>query len=204
MGGDEGVSFGCHIGGFFAGFGRLVLEGDEQRSARGGMSRLSVTFDGKPVCLPASREKDERKTMSPDTLIKELATELGNVMRTLDEAHLRQNYEEELIDVAARLVLKLKSRNITIAPVTTRAEKIERDCEKAAARIFDIFGGWMQTHPTYCVVIDKDTTGKPGVALRSGMTPLAFFQGETVQDACAQAAQTILFNEGEKDDREQA
>ena len=141
--------------------------------------------------------------MTPNTLIKELATELGTVIKNIDEAHLRENAEEELVDMAARLVLALKKKAITITPVSSREAEIAESYGAAAVRIFDVFTGWLRTHSTFCVALDTSTTGKFGVALRSGMTPLAFFQGETVQDACAQAAQTIEMNEGEHNERAQ-
>lgn len=133
--------------------------------------------------------------MTPNDMIQTLATELQDVLRNLDETRLRADPDEEFIDLAARLVLQLKKKAITVVPVEKRPDEIARKHGEAAARIFNIFTGWLQTHPTYCVVIDTSTTGKFGVVLRSGMTPLAFFQGEGVQDACAQAAQTIEMND---------
>jgi len=140
--------------------------------------------------------------MSPDTLIRELATELQDVIRNLDETHLRANPEEEFVDLAARLVLKLQRKAITIAAVPSAAEQMESTRGSAAQRIFDIFTGWLQGHPERHFITRFDSSGKFEIVMRETGEVKAFFQGGTVQDAYAQAAQTISF-EGESDGKEE-
>jgi hypothetical protein len=134
--------------------------------------------------------------MTPNDMIKELATELQSVIRELDETHLKQNPEEEFVDLAARLVLKLKQKAITIVPVPSTAQQMDASRGDAASRIFDIFTTWLRKHPECSYVTEISLSGKFGIVVRTpGEKPRAFFQGETVQDAYAQAAQTFAFDE---------
>ena len=133
--------------------------------------------------------------MTPDALIQALASELKDVLRTLDEDHLRENHEEELVNLAARLVLKLNRKAITIIPIPSRAERIQRGEAEAAQRIFDVLSTWMNKHPECSLVTEKGISGKFGIVVRTPGATQAFFQGESIQDAYAQAAQAISFEE---------
>jgi|WetSurMetagenome_2_1015567.scaffolds.fasta_scaffold135095_2 hypothetical protein len=75
------------------------------------------------------------------------------------------------------------------------------DQSEAAQRIFDIFTRWMLANPRcYYTTGINWKTGKfemevfPDRFLHG--KPLAHFQGETIQDCYAQAAQTIEFKGG--------
>lgn len=133
--------------------------------------------------------------MTPDAMIREIAAELGSVLRGLDEGHLRESPEDELVDLAARLVLKLNRKAITVTPIPSRAERIRRGEGEAAQRIFEILTAWMNKHPECSFVTEKGLSGKFGIVVRTPGATQAFFQGESIQDAYAQAAQAISFEE---------
>jgi hypothetical protein len=141
--------------------------------------------------------------VSPDTLIRELATELQDTIRNLDKSHLRENPEEEFTDLAARLVLKLQRKAITIVPLPTAAEQMESTRGSAAQRIFDIFTDWLQGHPERHFITRFDSSGKFEIVMRVDGQVKGFLQGESVQDACGQAAQVISFNGGSIDGEEE-
>jgi hypothetical protein len=139
--------------------------------------------------------------VTPDILIRELATELQDAIRNLDESHLRENPEEEFVDLAARLVLKLKRKAITIVPAPTAAEQMESTRGAAAQRIFGIFTDWLYGRPGRHFITRFDSSGRFEIVMREDGAVKAFFLGESVQDAYAQAAQTISF-EGECDEEQ--
>ena len=141
--------------------------------------------------------------MTPDDMIGELASELQYVFRNLDEGYLHEHPEDAFINLAARLVLRLKKT--TFVPVPSRATMLQRAEGEAALRIFDILTVWLRKHPKMRCVTCFTPEGKfefmaldtvDGVMPYPRTQTFAFFQGESVQDAYAQAAQTIEMNEG--------
>lgn len=66
---------------------------------------------------------------------------------------------------------------------------------EAATRIFDILTRWMKTHPGCSYDTRMSATGKFQVVVKEPEGTTLFF-GESIQDAYAQAAQAISFNEG--------
>jgi len=67
---------------------------------------------------------------------------------------------------------------------------------KAAARIFELFNDWLAPGRTYC--IEMTPSGRVVVRLTRPDGVCLIFNGADVQDACAQAAQTLWCNEGEE------
>lgn len=134
--------------------------------------------------------------MTPDAMLQELANELKDVIRNLDEAHLRKNPEEEFVELAARLLIKLNRKALTLTQVPSTAEQAESEKGKAAQRIFDIFTAWMRRHPERSYETVFGSSGKFEIVMRGEDKALAFFQGESIQDAYAQAATALSFNEG--------
>jgi len=129
--------------------------------------------------------------------MNELAHALKEVIGETDEGYLEQEPEDAYTDLAARLVFRLSKGSLTVAPVvpaeTARREEIERTRGAAAARIFGILTEWMLGHPERHCISGVDRSGKFEVIVRTGGETRAYFQGVTVQDAYAQAAQTISF-----------
>jgi len=82
----------------------------------------------------------------------------------------------------------------------TRSEfeqRIQIEQGEAARRTFEILTAWALDNPDYALALDvSPETGKLQIEFirRPNAVPRARFQGETFQDACAQAAQTIQFD----------
>jgi len=146
--------------------------------------------------------------MTPNDMIKELAHALKEVIGDSDEGYLEQEPEDAYVDLAARLVFRLSKGALTISPVvpaeTTRREEIKRNHGEAATRIFGIFTEWMLGHPERHFISGTDRSGKFEVIVRAGSETRAYFQGATIQDAYAQAAQTISFEGVTDGEKEQA
>lgn len=140
--------------------------------------------------------------MHPNSMIAELAAGLRDVIQDSDETYLKNAPEEAFIDLASRLVLRLSKGSLTVVPVVplaaARKAEIARVRGDAAARILDIFTLWMSKHPECSFVTEKGLSGKFSIIVRAPGEPhtRAFFQGDCIQDAYAQAAQTISFNGG--------
>ena len=131
-----------------------------------------------------------------DNQLHALADGLRDVIQETSESYLRESPENAYTDLACRLLLRLRE-TLTILPVTQVATARIRDGQlKAAARIFDIFTRWMLEHPEYSYSTDVGASGKFELTFKKSGTTQAFFQGESIQDAYAQAAQVIDFNGG--------
>ena len=148
------------------------------------------------------------KSVTPNDMIKELAHALKEVIGETDEGYLEQEPEDAYTDLAARLVFRLSKGALTVAPVvpaeTARREAIFRAQGAAAARIFGIFTEWMVGRPERHCISGFDRSGKFEVVMRTGGETRAYFQGVTIQDAYAQAAQTITFQGLTDGEEEQA
>ena len=64
----------------------------------------------------------------------------------------------------------------------------------AAARIFSVFTDWIRG-PEVCCTITRASSGRFEVTLKTEDKTLTF-RGHSVQDACAQAAQFLNFDDG--------
>jgi hypothetical protein len=125
-----------------------------------------------------------------DETTQALAAVLCELIREVDESYIKDNPEDAFIDLAAKLVLRLSRRQLTVVPAIQAAQA------DAAKRIFDIFSTWLQMQPDRSFVTRIDESGKLEVLTVSPNGIQAFFQGSDVQDAYAQMAQTIAFNGG--------
>lgn len=131
-----------------------------------------------------------------DDQIRELAAGLRDVIRETDESYLEKSPEEAYEDLAARLVLRL-SKSLTIQSVAqTIVTRTRLEQAEAAQRILDIFTRWMHEHPECHYVTGLGSKGQFELTVRSSGETKAYFQGGSIQDAYAQAAQTINFNGG--------
>jgi len=129
-------------------------------------------------------------------MIRELAHALKDVLRETDEGYLEREPEDAYVDLAARLIFRLSS-TLTIVPYReARRAEIARTRGASAARIFDIFTAWLHKCPECSYTTERGVSGKYELVVRTPGKTHAFFQGESVQDVYAQAAQTIEFNEG--------
>jgi hypothetical protein len=89
-----------------------------------------------------------------------------------------------------------------------RTKEIETAFARSAARIFDILTRWLSDHPKASLDTRRSLDGRVQLTIRDAhmihvggtmiysSNDLASFQGETLQDAYAQAAMTIEFNGG--------
>jgi len=66
---------------------------------------------------------------------------------------------------------------------------------EAATRIFELFNNWLAPGRMYC--IEMTATGRVAVRLTRPDGTVQIFHGSDVQDACAQAAQTLWCDEEE-------
>lgn len=132
-----------------------------------------------------------------DNQIRELAAGLRDVISETDDDYLEKSPNEAFEDMAARLVLRL-SKSLTILSVA-QAKVLETRVAQAEAaqRILDIFTRWMHEHPECHYVTGLGSKGQFELTVRSSGETKAYFQGGSIQDAYAQAAQTINFNGGE-------
>ena len=128
-----------------------------------------------------------------DDIMISLAASLRDVMQATPEDVLIENPEDVYTDLALRLVLRLARERLTIVP------SIQNEHDMAARRIFDVFTRWMQKQPwIYCDTCFNPLSGKFEITLTDAVNDeiRGFFQGESIQDAYAQAAQTIALSGG--------
>ena len=139
-----------------------------------------------------------RKNIRLDTATQDIAASLRDAIASTDAAALERDPEEEFIDFACRLVLGLQKRGLTIVSIPTREEQIQIAQDKAASRILEILTNWMRKNPRCSFDTRKSESGKFQIVVKTPESPVSqLFFGESVQDAFAQAAQTINFNGGE-------
>ena len=119
-------------------------------------------------------------------LTQELAEALRDVIVETPDSDVVDSPQDFYEDLAARLVIRLSKRAVTVAPV---------HCV-AAARIFDIFTKWLTEDPKRAYVT-RTNGSKFEVATVTPEGLRELFRGESVQDAYGQAAQTIELNGGE-------
>jgi len=133
---------------------------------------------------------------TPDVgdMINELALGLRDTIQAIPMSAFEADSEKAFMELARRLVTRLQ-KTIAIVPAPTKKEKRRLAEAEAAARIFDIFTKWMRAnkHRTYTVRISH--AGRFQVSVESAPALTEVFFGESAQDAQAQAAQTIDFNE---------
>lgn len=150
--------------------------------------------------------------MTPQDVINELARALRTVIVETDEAHLRANPSEAYIDLACRLIFQMKA--ITVVPVKTpeeargaREDQIRKADYEALEYMFKTLDGWLRGRDPGIRTLETaaNTVGRVEVTLsevktlgeQAGPEVRGFFQGESVRDAYGQAAQTIVFGDGE-------
>ncbi len=137
-----------------------------------------------------------RKPVSLDSSTRDISASLRDAIAATDAAALEKDPEEEFIDFACRLVLQLQKRGLTIVSLPTREEQIQIAQDKAASRILTILTNWMRANPGCSFDSRISASGKFQIVLKTNPGVQLFF-GESIQDAYAQAAQTINFNSGE-------
>jgi hypothetical protein len=126
-----------------------------------------------------------------DETTQALAAVLCELIREADDSYIKENPEDAFVDLAAKLILRLSRKQLTVASASQHAGA------EAAKRIFDVFTTWMQMQPDRAYVTRlNETSGKFEVTTLSPNGIQAFFQGGDVQDAYAQMAQVLLFSGG--------
>lgn len=134
-----------------------------------------------------------KKHTNLDVMVRELAGSLRDAIDDTDLADLEKNPEDAYIDLACRLILQMREK-LTIVPVPSREDQINLENAAAAVRTFDTLTQWMKRDGG-----SYDTRMSPSGTVQMVMkapTATKIFFGETVQDAYAQAAQAISFNDG--------
>lgn len=153
----------------------------------------------RPLKEPMPAKKNSapiaRKGSTLDSSTRDISASLRDAIAATDAAALEKDPEEEFIDFACRLVLQLQKRGLTIVSIPTREEQIQISQSKAAARILEILTTWMRANPGCSFDTRKSESGKFQIVVKTPKSTELFF-GESVQDAYAQAAQTINFNGG--------
>lgn len=137
---------------------------------------------------------DPPRTSTLDGMTRALAAGLRDVIEATSTAYLREDPEDAFIDLAARLIFRLREE-LTVVPIPHAAERARIMQADAAARIFDIFTRWMKAHPGRSYETRISASGKFQVVVKTKGGTQLFFGGD-VQDAYAQAAQAIDFNGG--------
>lgn len=146
--------------------------------------------------MNAKTEPKPQAAMNLDAQVRELAAGLRDAIRETPDSYLKENPEDAYVDLACRVLFRLAGK-LTILPtdqITVLRARYSRS--DAALRILDIFTRWLREHPecTYSTTIGA--SGKVELTFKTRDEVRAFFRGESVQDAYAQAAQTIDFNGG--------
>lgn len=144
--------------------------------------------------MPA-KKSTARKTAHLDTVTQDIAASLRDAISSTDVVALERKPEEEFIDFACRLVLGLQRRGLTVVSIPTREDQIQIAQDKAASRILEILTAWMRKNPGCSFDTRKSVSGKFQIVVKTLKSTELFF-GESLQDAYAQAAQTIEFNGG--------
>ncbi len=139
--------------------------------------------------------KPEPVPMSLDDMTRVLAAGLREAIQDVPLSYLKAEPEEAFIDLACRLIFGLRT-TLTIVPVPPVDDRVRVACAEAAARTFAIFTRWLREHPECSYQTKISASGKFQIVVKTPKATQLFF-GETVQDACAQAAQTIEFNGGD-------
>lgn len=122
--------------------------------------------------------------------MSELSAALRDVIEdTSLEALEKEAPEDVYVDLACRLVARLSG---SVAIVSSASFDRLRD-DGAARRIFDILSAWL-ADPEHSFTLRVSKTGRFEL-IASDDKPHLFF-GVSMQDACAQMAQTILFKGG--------
>lgn len=148
-------------------------------------------------CEPPKRPKTKpapKKAMSLDDMTREVAAGLRDVINETDEAYLKKDPEDAYIDLACRLIVRLQKASLTVVPTPHLKEHIRISQAEAATRTFNILTHWMLFHPGCSLTTKISASGKFQVVVKKPQETRLFF-GETVQDAYAQAAQTLSFDE---------
>jgi hypothetical protein len=131
--------------------------------------------------------------MTLEEMIRELAAGLRDVIQDASLDYIDEDPENAFLDLATTLVLRLRDK-LTIVPVTSQ-DRVQAEQNAAAGRILDIFTRWMRENPDRSYVTRISPSGKFQIVVKDSNGTELFF-GQTIQDACAQAAQTICL-EGE-------
>lgn len=127
-----------------------------------------------------------------DDVIRELAAGLRDLIREAPMAYLESDPENAFVDLASRFVFRLREK-LTFVPAS---QSVRNEEAEAALRILNIFTQWMIEHPDHGFSTVRESSGKFSVSVMATPKLKAYFQGGSVQDAYAQMAQTIVFNEG--------
>lgn len=134
--------------------------------------------------------------MSLDDMTRELAAGLKDAIDEIDLECLKRDPEEAFVDLACRLIFRLRAA-LTIVPAPNPEERIRVAQSEAATRTFNIFTHWMLKHPGASYDTRMSDSGKFQIVVKTpdACQRIRLFFGETVQDAYAQAAQTLSFDD---------
>jgi seryl-tRNA synthetase len=140
--------------------------------------------------------------MTSEDVIHELAEALRDTINEIDELYVRANPESAYLDLACKLIFRMKT--VTIVPVHAQVESREAEIRQAegegAVRIFEALDRWLLAREAGARSIETgvNVAGRREITMTEGANTnyevKGFFQGESLQDACAQAAQVLLFN----------
>lgn len=138
----------------------------------------------------------ESDTMNLESQVRELATGLRDIILETPDAYLKENPEDAYVDLACRLIFRLAGK-LAILPAEQIATAHVRDGQaRAAVRTLDILSKWLRAHPKCGYGTEIGASGKIELTMKVAGETRGFFQGESVQDAYAQAAQVVDFNGG--------
>lgn len=135
------------------------------------------------------------KAMSLDDMTRELAAGLRDAIEETDLSYLKRDPEEAFTDLACRLIFHMRA-TLTVVPVPGPEERARVAQAEAAARIFAILTKWMSASPGRSYSTRISPTGKFQIVVKTPKGTELFFGGD-IQDAYAQAAQTLSFDEAQ-------
>jgi len=132
--------------------------------------------------------------MNLEDMTRELAASLRDAIEGTDISYLKEDPEDAFIDLACRLIFRLRA-SLTVVPTPDPEERARIAHAKAAMRIFSILTIWLKVHPECSYTTQISASGTCQLVMKTPTETKLFF-GTSVQDAYAQAAQTIDFNGG--------
>lgn len=132
-----------------------------------------------------------------DTL-QAVAAALRDAIRDTPDSAAAEPPEEVHTDLACRFLLRLARQGATILPTSkAAAPNVAAKRAEAAERTLAVLTGWLLDHPECSYVTEVAPAGTFEVTFLDRDDEVrAYFSGTSVQDAYAQAAQTLILDGG--------
>lgn len=137
--------------------------------------------------------KKEQETVTLEDMTQELAAALRDVITETPDK-LEDAPDEVHRDLAVRFIHRIAGKLVILPPEHELV--IERAKRDSAVRVLEFFEVWLSsTEKPRSILIERGYGQKFEACMREAEKTYAFFGGESVHDACAQAATAMSFGE---------